>query len=308
MLIDRLLEGRRSLQHTVLQIKQEKHSSTRNDRDSSVKLLENRAPADSVVSSQPHWVIDINEIQLSSEILGGGAYGHVTKALFRGMCVAAKNIHDLIVSDYTIQLFTREMDIISKVCHPNIVQFLGATRIQNPILLFELMSASLCNVLQRTALSRKQMVSISTQISYALAYLHLFKPTPIVHRDVSSPNVLLEPSSNEMWKAKLSDFGSANLLTLTGTSNPGNLAYSAPEAESGLFHTPAMDIYSMGVIMMEMVLHRLPCRIVSERTEQSTTIQWVPMQSIVVECIDENYLKRPTAPIVISWLEELELD
>ncbi len=299
MLIDRLLEGRRTFQQSVLRTKEVKNNHLMAE---TLKL----APVENYqIDCLPHWVIDINEINLSKKVVGGGAYGEVTIAMFRGMQVAAKGMHDIIISDYNIEMFTREMDILSKLRHPNIIQFLGATRIDNPILLFELMSASLSSILHCGPLSKLQITSISTQISYALAYLHLHKPTPIIHRDVSSVNILLEQSCNDSWKAKLSDFGSANLLCHTKTSIPGNLAYSAPEAKFAVNHTPAMDIYSMGVVIMEISLHKIPCRLVFERFEQSRLIEWIPLKQIVTDCIAYEYGERPTATKLITLLQQL---
>ncbi len=59
---------------------------------------------------------------LTEEKIGGGAYGEVRVATFRGIRVAAKCLHDLIVSDYNRALFTREMEISSRIHHPNILE------------------------------------------------------------------------------------------------------------------------------------------------------------------------------------------
>ena len=307
LLVDRLFEGRRTFQQSLrrdpVKTGEEQKATKVNLEDQYQKGL---SIEDQV--QKPFWLVEQEEVQLLAKLVGGGAYGQVTTAIFRGTKVAAKQIYDLIISDYNIQMFTREMDIISKVHHPHIVQFLGATRVKNPILLFELMTTSLHRTLQETPLLQPQILSIASQILSALAYLHLYKPTPIIHRDVSSPNVLLDPSMKGMWKAKLSDFGSANLQSHTKTSFPGNLCYSAPEAENAASHTTAMDVYSLGVIMMEMTIHELPHRTVSERMEQSKGIQYIPVRDVVTNCIAEDFIQRPSALQVLRQLEELEVD
>lgn len=300
MLLDRLLEGRKMFQQKMVKGKPKLDEVvSHNTKESDTKLYCHK------LATRPHWVLDREEITLTSESVGNGAYGKVMVAEFRGMKVAAKQIHEILISEYSIQLFTREMDIISTVTHPNIVQFLGATRVENPILLFELMTTSLSNVLYNRPIPRAQAISIGIQISYALAYLHLYKPTPIVHRDVSCPNILLEHCTSDKWKAKLSDFGSANLQSHAKTSIPGNLSYSAPEAVSAANQTPAMDVYSLGVVIMEMALHELPCRSEFERLEQAKRMEWLQAQTIVLKCIASDCHQRPSTLALINMLKEL---
>ena len=86
------------------------------------------------------------------------------------------------------------MSIAAKVRHPNLLQFIGATRVGSPIILCELMPTSLRKELETSPLTCPQILRISQDVSSALNYLHLWKPHPILHRDVSSPNVLLEPA------------------------------------------------------------------------------------------------------------------
>ena len=141
----------------------------------------------------PHWVIGREELQMTRQEIGGGAYSKVNIAIFRGTRVAAKSLHEVIISEYNLGVFTREMEISSRIHHPNIVQFLGATRVNNPILLYELMTTSLHKKIQEACLTQPQIVDVSSNITSALAYFHLWKPHPIINRDVSSPNVLMEP-------------------------------------------------------------------------------------------------------------------
>ena len=176
---------------------------------------------------QPHWVVDREEVTMTQEVLGDGSYGKVKVAMFRGLRVAAKSLHGIIISDYTQDLFSREMDIASRVRHPNLVQFIGATRVGTPIILTEIMITSLYKELQKKALTQPQILSISQDVASALNYLHLWKPNPIIHRDISSPNVLLEPSVGDSFKAKVADYGAANLQQQAKTDMPGNPAYAS---------------------------------------------------------------------------------
>jgi serine/threonine protein kinase len=91
----------------------------------------------------------------------------------------------------------------------------------------ELMACSLRSVLEKKPLNPAQILSIGLDVARALNYLHLMRPDPVIHRDISSANVLLNPSLNNQWIAKLSDYGSANFVRNTLTAGPGNPIYAA---------------------------------------------------------------------------------
>ena len=264
--------------------------------------LENENLRDCLESSP--WMVERSEVTLTDERLGGGAYGEVRVAIFRGTRVAAKCLHELIVSDYNKGVFIREMEISSRIHHPNIVQFVGATRVNNPILLYELMATSLHKKLQESQpLTRPQIVDACLDIASALCYLHLWKPDPIIHRDVSSPNVLMEPLANGRWRSKLSDFGSANLQLHVRTTVPGNPAYASPEAVNPRHHSPAMDIYSFGVLTTEMILHCPPEMGATKREQQARSIDWRPMKVLVLSCIKSDRTKRPKSLQILDQLK-----
>ena len=86
------------------------------------------------------------------------------------------------------------------------------------MILTELMPTSLCKELDKSPMTHPQLITIARDVASALNCLHLWKPYPILHRDVSSANVLLEPLGTTLWKCKLRDFGPANFLYLKRTS------------------------------------------------------------------------------------------
>ena len=96
------------------------------------------------LQEQSHWVVRKEEIEMTDEVLGKGGWGEVKVAKFRGLRVAAKCLYKDILSPYNISVFTREMEIAAQVRHPNLLQFIGATRVGTPIILSELMPISLC--------------------------------------------------------------------------------------------------------------------------------------------------------------------
>ena len=204
---------------------------------------------------ETQWVVERREIQLTQQELGRGGWATVRVAVFRGAHVAAKCIHGEIASDYNIQLFKREMNVASRIRHPNLLQFIGATLEGEMVILTELMPTSLRRELP---LHPSQVTTISLDVARALNYLHLMRPHPLIHRDISSANVLLEPLPGGRWRAKVSDYGSVNLQQKLHTAHPGNPCYSAPEAGDPNQQSPKMDIFSFGVLLLEMLTGEFP--------------------------------------------------
>ena len=176
------------------------------------------------------WVIPRDEIQITDKCLGRGGWGSVNEGTYCGCTVAVKEIHELILSPHNIRRFEREMNIASKCRHPHLLQFIGATIDEgSPLFVTELMEKSLRALLEQRRLSETEIRVLSLDVALALNYLHLKKPEPIIHRDVSSANVLLWRQGDQ-WRAKVSDYGTANFIQQTMTVAPGAMIYSSPEA------------------------------------------------------------------------------
>ena len=265
------------------------------------RMTERRAQRLGMRGHDQFWVVNREEIQLTDQELGRGGWAVVRVAKFRGLRVAAKCLHNLIVSDYNRQLFVREMSITARVSHPNLVQFIGAMMEGEPIILTELMATSMRAVLERRPFNPAQITSISLDVARALNYLHLMHPDPIIHRDISSANVLLEPGPNNSWRAKVSDYGSANFLQQLRTAGPGNPTYAAPEAGNPSQQSPKMDVYSYGVLLLEMCSRRFPnpeeCEALLQRVQQPA------MVALIRQCMEREPMRRPTMSDIIGQLE-----
>ena len=180
----------------------------------------------------PDWVIPRDQIQLTEKCLGRGGWGIVVKGKYCGCTVAVKQIYDDLLksSSYYRELFEREMNIASRCRHPCLLQFIGATNDErSPLFVTELMETSLRALLEQRSLSPTEVSVISLDVAQALNYLHLKKPSPIIHRDISSANVLLWREADQ-WRGKVSDYGTANFKRDIMTACPGSRIYSAPEA------------------------------------------------------------------------------
>ena len=180
----------------------------------------------------PDWVIPRDEIQLTEKCLGTGGWGIVVKGRYCGCTVAVKQIYDSLLksSSYYRESFEREMNIASRCRHPCLLQFIGATNDEGtPLFVTELMETSLRALSEQRSLSPTEVYVISLDVAQALNYLHLKKPSPIIHRDISSANVLLWREADQ-WRGKVSDYGTANFKRDIMTACPGSRIYSAPEA------------------------------------------------------------------------------
>ena len=271
--------------------------------------LEKEASTTITESNNCQWIIDRSEIHIPEQeqkkVLGQGGWATVTVATFRKTQVAAKCFYGEIISNYNRHLFSREMNMAARLRHPNLVQFIGATIDREPIILTEIMSTSLRHVLQEQELNLVQIKSISLDVGRALNYLHSMKPDPIIHRDISSGNVLLDPLPGNLWKAKVTDYGSVNLLKELKTVGPGSPAYAAPEATSPPLQSPKMDIFSFGILLVEMLTDRFPD--VEIHDQLITQIKHNDYLRIVNMCLRIEPSERPSAEIIIDELDKLTL-
>ena len=180
----------------------------------------------------PDWVISRDQIQLTEKCIGKGGWGSVVEGKYCGCTVAVKQIYEVLLnlSPHNRELFEREMSIASKCRHPCLLQFIGATNDEgSPLFVTELMESSLRKLLEQRCLSTAEVAVISLDVARALNYLHQRKPRAIIHRDISSANVLLWRQADQ-WRGKVSDYGAANFMQRTMSVCPGAAVYSAPEA------------------------------------------------------------------------------
>ena len=216
-------------------------------------------------------------ILCKDQTLGIGAYGAVCKAKCDELHCAAKIIHPTLFDPTAlhqipphrehrlpINRFQLECEFLSTVRHPNIVQYLGTHQDPDtglPVLLMELMDNSLTHFLEISAqpIPYHIQVNICHDILLALSFLH---SNDIVHRDLSSNNVLLTGNI----RAKLTDFGMARLGDLnphathvTNTMCPGTDVYMPPEAvQDKPVYTEKIDCFSFGVITIQILTREFP--------------------------------------------------
>lgn len=160
------------------------------------------------------WEIDPSELDFStSNIIGKGSFGEILKACWRGTPVAVKRILPNLSDDrLVIQDFRHEVNLLVKLRHPNIVQFLGAVTERKPLMLITeyLRGGDLHQCLkEKGALSLSTAINFALDIARGMAYLHN-EPNVIIHRDLKPRNVLLVNSSAD--HLKVGDFGLSKLI------------------------------------------------------------------------------------------------
>ena len=275
--------------------------------------VERREHEKSVVQEQaiaaeqrgPSWEVKEEELEETQEILGTGGWGVVKVAKLK---VAAKCLHSqLVYYDYHRRMLRREMDVAARVSHPNLLRFLGARLEGGMAILTEFMPTSLralVNRHPRQHLPLQQLLSIAIDVARALNYLHNMTPDPIIHRDLSSANVLLQPSPDRGWLAKVSDYGTANFQSQLQTENPGSPVYTAPESRDPALQSPKMDIYSFGVLLVEMYTCEWPAP--EHRAELMEDIDHQGLLGLIRQCLREDRDRRPTAAQLVDLLQTMQ--
>ncbi|XP_047945943.1 G-type lectin S-receptor-like serine/threonine-protein kinase LECRK2 [Salvia hispanica] len=212
------------------------------------------------------------------EELGRGASGTVFKGVLQNgeKMVAVKRLEKEFAQG-EIE-FQTELKTIGKMYHRNLVRLLGYSFDKdNKLLVFEFMrNGSLADILfnQEKRLSWEERVEIARDISRGILYLHQECDTQIIHCDIKPQNILMD----ENWCAKISDFGLAKLLkqdqTNTYTGIRGTKGYVAPEWYQKQPITVKADVYSFGVMLLEIICCR-KCVDYSRSEDEAILGEWV---------------------------------
>ncbi|XP_026391001.1 L-type lectin-domain containing receptor kinase IX.1-like [Papaver somniferum] len=206
--------------------------------------------------------------------LGEGGFGGVYKGLLSdNTYVAVKRVSK--GSHQGKKEYQSEVRIISRLRHRNLVQLIGWCHEKSELLLvYEFMpNRSLDNHLFRgeNVLTWEVRYKIALGIASALLYLHEEWEQCIVHRDIKSSNVMLDSNFN----AKLGDFGLARLvdhgLGSQTTVLAGTMGYLAPECVTTGKSSKESDVYSFGIVALEIACGRKPVEV----TVGVSLVEWV---------------------------------
>ncbi|MBA0754145.1 hypothetical protein Gogos_022381 [Gossypium gossypioides] len=222
--------------------------------------------------------------------IGTGGYGSVYRAVLpSGKVVALKKLHRLEAEQPAYDTgFRNEIKFLTEIRHKNIVKLHGfCLHNRCMFLIYEYMEkGSLFYDLsideEAVELDWTKRVNIVKGVAHALSYMHHDCNPPIVHRDISSNNILL----NSELEAFIADFGTARLLDPASSNRTvivGTYGYIAPELAYSLVVTEKCDVYSFGVLALEILMGKHPGELLSTLTSSSSpsSIQNVMLNEIL---------------------------
>ena len=101
----------------------------------------------------------------------------------------------------------------------------------------------------------------------------------------------------------MSDYGSANFLSKVTTIGPGNASYAAPESLNPKLQSPKMDVYSYGIVLLEMATGQFPDHCL--QAMQLETLVWEEMKVMIRRCTCEDPVNRPAMKDILGLLSQL---
>lgn len=281
----------------------------------------------------------VNRYQLV-ELLGQGAMGRVYGAkdnLLGGVPVAVKFLAQTLLNQKMRDRFEREAMTCALLGQRSIhivrVSDYGVDEDEIPFYVMEyLKGESLSEIIMQQPLTLPRFLSLSRQICLGLQTAHQGIPVdgelcPIVHRDIKPSNILISQDETFGELAKILDFGIAKTLQAEANQTNcfmGTLAYSSPEQMEGQELDARSDLYSLGVMMFQMLTGKMPLN-----ADTHTFGGWyrahhhqpprafeavnsnvkVPkaLQNLIMSCLSKSPSDRPQSAVeVIRSLEPLE--
>lgn len=277
--------------------------------------------------------VDPSEISMMDKV-GSGCTAEVYRAMLGGRIVAVKQI-DWNKSRLGAKeqiAFDREVEIMPKVSHPNLVAFVGVASLGRPLrIITEFCEGGCCFELLHNSdhieLEWPQQLKMCLDVAQAMDYLHKFNPQ-IIHRDLKSLNLLLSTlvkGSKDIPLVKVSDFGLSRMKEQAPNSDWGKMTiaagtchWMAPEVVIGSTYDEKVDVYSYGMILFEIVCREIPF----EEEEPANVVnlavrgdrpdlEAVPpdcpplLRDLMITCWAGDPKKRPAFDVVLKILRQI---
>ncbi|KAI0524047.1 hypothetical protein KFK09_003411 [Dendrobium nobile] len=275
-----------------------------------------------------------------NSMIGSGGFGDVYKAQLKdGSIVAIKKL--IHISGQGDREFMAEMETIGKIKHRNLVPLLGYCKVgEERLLVYEYMKyGSLEDVLHNRKKANIKLAwparrKIAIGAARGLAFLHHSCIPHIIHRDMKSSNVLLD----ENLEARVSDFGMARLMSamdthLSVSTLAGTPGYVPPEYYQSFRCTTKGDVYSYGVVLLELLTGKPPTDS-ADFGDNNNLVGWAKQHSklrisdvfdpellkddpglelellehlkIACACLDDRPMRRPTMLRVMAMFKEIQ--
>ncbi|GAB2293628.1 hypothetical protein Dimus_027841 [Dionaea muscipula] len=238
--------------------------------------------------------------------LGEGAFGSVYWGqLWDGSQIAVKRLK--VWSDKAEKEFSVEVEILGRVRHKNLLSLRGCcAEGQERLIVYDYMpNLSLLSHLRgqhssECLLDWRRRMNIAIGSAEGIAYLHHQATPHIIHRDIKASNVLLDSD----FQARVADFGFAKFIpdgaTHVTTRVKGTLGYLAPEYAMLGKASESCDVYSFGILLLELVSGRRPVQNISISQSQSITEWALPLAL-------ENRFSEMADPKLNGLYDEMEL-
>eukprot|EP00127_Corallochytrium_limacisporum_P002591 Clim_evm27s134 gene=Clim_evmTU27s134 len=261
------------------------------------------------------FILEYKALSMTDE-LGRGSFGVVFEGMYFGSPVAIKQLvhmpKDLLAD------FRREVSVMKRLRHPNIMLFIGATVSPDPLcIVTELCEkGSLQSVMDKevTTIDYKRRLRMLLDVGRGMNYLH---HAGIIHLDLKPSNILVGRDDT----CKVADFGLSKILSYKATSmtnqgGGGTVLYTAPEVFRGDRINTKADIYSFAVTMWHLYslkqpylgvhMHAVCFNVVAQhkRPEIPRNCE-TPYAELIIECWAPAASKRPTFDEIIKKLEDL---
>lgn len=256
------------------------------------------------------------------ELIGGGGMADVYKAkdCLLNRPVAVKILHEEFKQDKEfIDKFQREAQAAARLSHPNIVNIydVGVADGDHYIVMEYVPGRTLKDCIRQEGhLSVSESLRVAREIAEALAHAHA---NNLVHCDIKPHNILMMADGH----AKVADFGIARAVTESTMTYSGNVIgsvhYFSPEQAKGTMITPKSDVYSLGVVLYEMLTGKLPFTgdnpvsiAVKHLQEEPVPVRQIDpaippvVEAIVSKAMSKDPAMRPTSAELVQDISQAE--
>ncbi|CAL0334411.1 unnamed protein product [Lupinus luteus] len=296
--------------------------SSKHRKDGWAKYFDNGGRRVTAEETTDEWAVDLSKLFLGLRF-AHGAHSRLYHGVYKEEPVAVKIIRvpdddeNGTLAARLENQFIREVTLLSRLHHPNVIKFVGACR-KPPVYfiiteyLEEGSLRAYLHKLERKTVSSQKLISFALDIARGMEYIH---SQGVIHRDLKPENVLV----NEDCHLKIADFGIAceEAVCDLMADDPGTYRWMAPEMIKRKSYGKKVDIYSFGLMLCEMVTGTIPYEdmtpiqaafaVVNKNLRPSIPTSCPPaMRALIEQCWSSQPDKRPEFWQIVKVLEQFE--